>query len=68
MLASGRFSNEHLHEIYQALTEAGLWGVISLGEYEPSISVDKQASQARQVVITPEYPVDVVPLFDDPLA
>ena len=68
MLASGRFSDEHLNEIYKALTDAGLWGLISLGEYDPSEPADNPVAQPRQVVITPEYSVDIVPLYDDPLA
>ena len=37
VLASATLADEQLQEIYQALNVAGLWGLITLGDFEPEI-------------------------------
>ena len=64
VLASATLDDEQLQEIYTALSAAGLWGLITLGDFEPEIPepapepeptpAPEPTPEPDPVVITPE--------------
>ena len=64
VLASATLTDEQLQEIYEALNVAGLWGLITLGDFEPEIPEPtpepepapepEPTPEPDPVVITPE--------------
>ncbi len=64
VLASATLTDDELQQIYEALNAAGLWGLITLGEFEPEIPepapepepapAPEPTPEPDPVVITPE--------------
>ena len=58
VLAAATLTDEHLQEIYNHLAAAGIWGLITLGDFEPEIPEPTPAPEPtpepEAVVITPE--------------
>ena len=58
VLAAATLTDEHLQEIYTHLAAAGIWGLITLGDFEPEIPEPapepEPTPEAEAVVITPE--------------
>ena len=57
VLAVSALTDEQLQEIYQALNAAGLWGLITLGDFEPAPAPEPEPApevELDPVVITPE--------------
>ena len=58
VLAAATLTDEHLQEIYTHLAAAGIWGLITLGDFEPEIPEPapepEPTPEPEAVVITPE--------------
>jgi hypothetical protein len=75
VLAAATLTDEHLQEIYTHLAAAGIWGLITLGDFEPEISeptpepepepapAPEPTPEPEPVVITPEDEGDDTIIF-----
>lgn len=54
VLRTATLNDDHLQEIYLALSASGLWGLITLGEFEPELPEPEPEPEPLPVVITPE--------------
>ena len=73
VLASATLTDEELQQIYEALNAAGLWGLITLGDFEPEIPepapepepapAPEPTPEPDPVVITPEDEGDDTIIF-----